>query len=166
MPINEPANYLDQLIRQTRAHHVSLSTMADQKANMLLTMSSVVLTLSLPHLNNPGLRHAVIALMTACLLTLILACYVVMPKLLFGKDKRPIADRNLLFFADFEDMSFEQYRQEMATILNNPAAAYDLQLQEIYRMGQYLAWKKYRFLRWAYVTFLAGFVIAGVLLFV
>lgn len=48
MPLHEPANYLDQLIRQTRQHHVALSTMADQKANMLLTMSSVVLTLSLP----------------------------------------------------------------------------------------------------------------------
>lgn len=164
MPIHEPANYLDQLIRQTRQHHVALSTMADQKANMLLTMSSVVLTLSLPQLARPEYRSAVIALMSACLLTLILACYVVMPKLLFGRDKRPIAERNLLFFADFEDLSFEQYKTEMATILNDPAKAYDLQLQEIYRMGQYLAWKKYRFLRWAYLTFLAGFVIAAALL--
>ncbi len=54
MPIHEPANYLDQLIRQTRQHHVALSTTADQKANMLLTMSSVVLTLSLPQLGKPA----------------------------------------------------------------------------------------------------------------
>lgn len=165
MQINEPANYLDHLFKQTRQHHVMLSTMADQKANMLLTMASVVLTLSLPQLSNVLYRPAVIALMCACLVTMGLACYVVMPKLMLGAKKPAMAERNLLFFGDFHDLSFEQYRTEMETVLNDPKLAYEAQLREIYGMGQYLASKKYRFLRWAYGVFMAGFVIAGLLLF-
>lgn len=166
MPINEPANYLDHLFKQTRQHHVMLSTMADQKANMLLTMASVVLTLSLPQLSNPHYRLSVIALMLGCLLTLAIACYVVMPKLFIGKNATAMSERNLLFFADFQDLSFAEYRQEMEALLSAPARAYEAQLREIYGIGQYLAQKKYRFLRWAYVAFLSGFLIAGGLLFV
>ena len=164
MKIREPANYLDHLLKQTRQHHVMLSTMADQKANMLLTMSSVVLTLSLPQLQNPHYRASIIVLMAACLLTLAQACYVVMPKLFTGRQPVNANERNLLFFADFQDLSFDEYRQQMEILLNDPGQAYEAQLREIHGMGLYLARKKYRFLRWAYLTFLSGFVLAGALL--
>jgi len=166
MQIKEPANHLDHLLKQTRQHHVTLSSMADQKANMLLTVASVVLTLALPQLSNPHYRSSIMALMVACLLTLGLACYVVMPKLTIGAAKPVMAERNLLFFADFDDLSFAQYKQAMETVLNDPGLAYEVQLREIHGIGQYLATKKYRFLRWAYLAFMSGFLLAGALLFV
>ena len=39
MTIHQPGAHLDHMIRQTRIHHVQLSSMADIKANMLLTVS-------------------------------------------------------------------------------------------------------------------------------
>ena len=38
MKINQPGAHLDHMMRQTRIHHVQLSSMADIKANMLLTL--------------------------------------------------------------------------------------------------------------------------------
>ena len=67
--------------------------MADQKANMLLTMASVVMTLLLPQLSNPQYRLSVIALMLGCLVTLAVACYVVMPKLFIGKNTTAMSER-------------------------------------------------------------------------
>ncbi len=46
MDIQQPAAHLDQMIRQTRAHHVSLSSLADKKANMMLTIAALMIPLS------------------------------------------------------------------------------------------------------------------------
>jgi len=49
MKIEHPGQYVDQLLRQTRGHHVELSAMADFKANMMLTVASLVIPLSMGH---------------------------------------------------------------------------------------------------------------------
>jgi hypothetical protein len=46
--VKQHSAHVDHLMRATQFHHVQLSAMADVKANMLLTMSSVVMTLCLP----------------------------------------------------------------------------------------------------------------------
>lgn len=53
MEIRQPAGHLDQMVRQTRAHHVQLSAMADAKANMMLTISAIVGPLSIRYLQDP-----------------------------------------------------------------------------------------------------------------
>ena len=165
MQITEPANYLDHMLKQTRQHHVTLSAMADTKANMLLTMSSVVSTLCLPQLANDHYRLPLAILMSACLLTIILACYAVMPKLSFKHADAPIDTTsqsfNPLFFGDFQALAYPEYVQLMEAVMNDPSSSYEMQLREIYTMGQYLARKKYRLLRWAYLSFLSGFICAG-----
>ncbi len=169
MEINAPANYLDHMLKQTRQHHVTLSSMADAKANMLLTMSSVVVTLCLPQLHNIIYRPALMTLMFFCLLTIVLACYAVIPKISFAKrDPNELnmdnPKFNPLFFGDFHNMSFEKYLGIMQDAMNNPSMSYEIQLREIYALGQYLATKKYRLLRYGYLTFLTGFCSATLLL--
>ena len=44
----------------------------------------------------------------------------------------------------------------MENILNDPSQLYQAQVREIYALGTFLAKKKYRFLRLAYLTFLIG----------
>ena len=48
--VEKHGSYADHLMRAAQFHLVQLSSMADMKANMLLTMSSVVMTLALPQL--------------------------------------------------------------------------------------------------------------------
>jgi len=169
MHVNNPANHLDQMLKQTRQHHVALSSMADAKANMLLTMSSVVATLCLPQLGNVLYRPALATLMFFCLITIFLACYAVIPKLSLAK--RPKAEMQLdnpnfnpMFFGDFHSLDFDTYLTMMEQTLNDPSLCYELQLREIYGLGQYLAKKKYRLLRYGYLSFLTGFGSATVIL--
>lgn len=56
MEISEPGGHLDQCIRQSRAHHVQLSYMADMKANMILTISSLMVPLSIRYLKEPQFK--------------------------------------------------------------------------------------------------------------
>jgi len=160
--------HIDQLLRQTRAHHVQLSTMADFKANILMTMSSVVLTLSVRYLSDPLLRLPAILLMIACLLTLALAVYAVMPKAVspphHHQPKLDDPSFNLLFFGNFCEMNYEAYRESMQQALSRPDAVYELMIREIYLLGMFLASKKYRYVRLAYISFLSGFLVSGLVL--
>ena len=160
MTIHQPGAHLDHMLRQTRIHHVQLSTMADIKANMLLTVASLVATLAAPNLMNPALRWPVLVLMLFCLITIVLAIYAVMPRFSGhagggrGRDRSPMF--NLLFFGDFVQMPYGEFAEAMEKVLNDPSQLYEAQVREIYALGTFLANKKYRFLRLAYLTFLIG----------
>ncbi|MEJ2365307.1 MAG: hypothetical protein P8017_11625 [Deltaproteobacteria bacterium] len=60
MEIKQLGSHIDHLLRQTRMHHAQLSSMADMKANMLLTITSVVITLSVRYITEPQLKWAIV----------------------------------------------------------------------------------------------------------
>ncbi|HET7712212.1 MAG TPA: Pycsar system effector family protein [Thermoanaerobaculia bacterium] len=70
--------------------------------------------------------------------------------------------RNLLFFGHFGDMSESEYMDAMETILSSDTRLYETAVRDIYSLGRYLYRKKYRFLRYAYVALLTGFVLATI----
>src|SRR4249919_1693458 len=70
----------DVLLRTMQQHHVALSTMADTKANILITVSSIILTLVLGKMNEPVLRGAMLTLAGFVLIALLLAVISILPK--------------------------------------------------------------------------------------
>lgn len=153
----------DNLLRTAQQHHVALSSMADTKANIIITMSSIVLTLTLGRLNDPDLRVAALILGAFTLLALLLAILAVLPKYRPPKlnaDGTLPPDFNLLFFGHFGMLARERYLQEMAHALARDGSPYATWAADIYSLGVYLAHYKYRYLRLSYLFFLAGFVLA------
>ncbi len=69
----------DVLLRTAQQHHVALSAMADTKANIIITVSSIVLTLSLGKLTDPDLRVSVLTLCVFTLLALLSVILAVLP---------------------------------------------------------------------------------------
>jgi len=157
--VRDHSPHADHLMRATQFHHVQLSAMADVKANMLLTMSSVVLTLCLPQLLKNTHLWPLYILMCFCLLTICLATYAVMPKLppanLPAPDVRS-PGFNVLFFGDFSRLSQQEFESSMEEIMNDKSRTYAAQVREIYLLGTFLAKKKYRYLRLAYLSFIIG----------
>lgn len=168
MKINEPGSHIDHMLRQTRMHHVQLSSMADLKANMLVTMASVLITLSVPYTMQADFKLVAFVLICFCLLTIVLAAYSAMPKLPFSTTlkwggKSSHWDFNLLFFGDFGQLSYEDYEIAMEEVMNDPSRTYQVQVKEIYTLGKFLVTKKYRFLRLAYISFITGLFATGLL---
>ena len=165
MPVIAPNDHVDQMIRQTRQHHVQLSVMADFKASILLTIASVVLSITVPQLGKAAYHSAAQTLLVFCLLTIILAAWVAMPKApgLFGR-RRLTDPVNLLFFGHFVDLPYEDYEARMIELAQEPTRVFQAQVLEIYQLGQFLARKKFRVLRLAYVTFIIGLVASGIVL--
>ncbi|MEO8670601.1 MAG: Pycsar system effector family protein [Tahibacter sp.] len=155
-------NTSDNILRTAQQHHVQLSAMADTKANIIITVSSIVLTLSMGKLNEPGLRIGVLILSTFTLGALLLAILAVLPKY------RPLRLRstelpshfNMIFFGHFAELSRERFLAEMAQLLQPDGSIYQTQVNDLYSLGVYLARHKYRYLRLSYLFFLTGFVLA------
>ena len=157
--VKQHGSHADHLMRATQFHHVQLSSMADVKANMLLTMSSVVLTLCLPQVLKNNHLWPLYILICFCLLTICLATYAVMPKLPPANLPAPDVHSpqfNVLFFGDFTRLSQQQFESSMEEIMNDASRTYGAQVREIYLFGTYLAKKKYRYLRYGYLSFIIG----------
>lgn len=154
----QPRSSVDNLLRTIQQHHVQLSFMADTKASLLITISSIVLTVALSRSGEPQLRPALLALAAACLISLLLAIIAVLPT--FAPKKRKREAQNLLFFGHFSLMDESEFFDEIAGVLSSDATLYEAAARDIYALGSYLYRKKYRYLRLAYVALLAGFVVA------
>lgn len=152
----------DNLLRTAQQHHVALSSMADTKANIIITVSSIVLTLSLGRLDDPQLRLSVVTLAAFTLVALLLAILAVLPKYrplkLHGDSLPP--GFNVMFFGHFAELPRERFLGEMARVLQPDGSPYATWAYDIYSLGMYLAHHKYRYLRYSYLFFLTGFVLA------
>lgn len=155
-----PRVLLDTMLRTAQQHHVQLSAMADTKASILITISSIVLTIALSRAEDPVLRPALLTLAAASLLSLLLAIIAVLPTFAPRAIHRGEMRRNLLFFGHFGEMSEQEYLRQMEPLLHSDTLIYEAMLRDLYGIGSYLYRKKYRFLRFAYVALLAGFIFA------
>lgn len=155
-------NTSDNILRTAQQHHVQLSAMADTKANIIITVSSIVLTLSMGKLTDPGLRISVLILTVFTLGALLLAILAVLPKyrpLRLDSEVLP-PHFNVLFFGHFSEISRERFLDEIAQVLQPDGSIYRTQANDLYSLGIYLARHKYRYLRLSYLFFLTGFVLA------
>jgi hypothetical protein len=153
----------DNVLRTAQQIQVQLSMMADTKANIVITVSSIVLTLSLGRVNDPDLGVGAITLSLFTMLALLLAILAVVPKYrpLRLRDKVHLPTHfNLLFFGHFAELSQDEYLEHMARILKPDGSVYEAQVKDLYGQGRYLAHHKYRYLRLSYVFFLSGFLLA------
>lgn len=153
---------VDYLLRTVQQHHVQLSALADTKASLIITISSIVLTISLSRAADPALRAALLTLAVACLLALLLAIFAVLPTFAPRGVRRGNAPRNLLFFGHFGPLTEDQFLDEMERVMATDALLYETALRDIYSLGTYLYRKKFRYLRMAYVALLTGFILATV----
>ena len=155
-------NTADNVLRTAQQHHVQLSAMADTKANIIITVSSIVVALSLDRLADPELRVSVLILAGFTLVALLLAILAVLPKY------RPIRLRegelppnfNILFFGHFAELPRERYLTEINRVLMPDGTPYKTWAEDIYSLGIYLSHHKYRYLRYSYLFFLTGFILA------
>ena len=154
----------DNLLRTAQQYHVALSTMADTKANIIITVASIVLTLCIGRLADPELRLAALVLAGFSLLAQLLAILAVLPKYRpprLGPDGGLPTGFNLMFFGHFASLSRERYLEEMARVLVPDGSPYATWVNDLYSNGAYLAKHKYRYLRYSYLFFLAGFLLAS-----
>ena len=169
MHIKEPRQQLDHMLRETRIHLISFSQMADTKANILLSISSVLLSISLSRFSDPRFTHALMTLVGFLLITIFLALMTVIPKIQGIQHlQRSVNDPTYspLYFGDYADIPYDDYVQNLEEIMNDPNRTYEVMVKEIYNSGIYLVQNKYRYIRLGYIFFFAGIFITTMIFFI
>lgn len=165
--LQKPDRGIETMFRTTSSNHLMLSQMADNKANILITINSIILSVVVSVLlrkleEDPRLVVPTIMLVTVCLATIVFAILATRPNVSAGRFTRDDVKNkktNLLFFGNFHGMNVEDYEWSMKQMMKDADYLYGSLIKDIYYLGKVLG-KKYKFLRIAYNIFMFGFVIA------
>ncbi len=169
MHIKEPSAQLDHMLRQTRMNLVAFSQMADTKAHIILSLASVLLSLSLTQIANPGLTLSIAGLDLFLLITIFFALLTVIGKIkVFDRRKHSVNDPDYspLFFGNYGDIPYEEYARDFEKTMNDPDATYEIIVKDIYYAGTYLLQTKYRYIRLAYLCFFTGLIVSTIIYFI
>jgi Family of unknown function (DUF5706) len=145
------------LLRTMQAHHVALSSMADQKANILIGVNSVIFALVVRE--GAAMTPAMVVLAASSGLAAILCMLAVVPVFGVRKPKGPPPPPNMLFFGAFTALSEAQFMHELDVINVDDVKIRRAMARDVYQLGQVLKNKKYKYLGWAYRVFIVGLVL-------
>jgi HD-GYP domain-containing protein (c-di-GMP phosphodiesterase class II) len=158
---------VETMFRNVMRTHVSFSSMADNKANIMISVNTLVLTIIVSIMvrkldTNPHLIIPTALLTLTSLTALIFAILVTRPKVTSGtftKDAIHNKKANLLFFGNFYNMDLGDFSWGMKEMMNNKDYLYDNMIKDFYFLGQVLG-KKYKQLRFCYTFFMYGIIIS------
>ncbi len=156
---------VETMYRTTYRTHTNLSAMADSKANLMLSVNAIVISILIANLlpklgENSQLIIPSVLLTATCLGSMIFATLSTRPKVTEGKvTKEDIRQRkaNLLFFGNFYNMALEDFQWGVNEMLKDPEFLYSTMSRDLYFLGIVLA-KKYRYLSICYNLFMFGLI--------
>lgn len=164
---SKPERGVETLFRVTSANHMELSAMADTKANIMISVNSIIISIVVTILIRkleefPNYTIPAILLISTCLIAMVFAILATRPKVTKGvvtKEDIEKKEGNLLYFGNFYQMSLRDYSDGMARMLGDADYLYGTMTRDIYYLGKVLG-KKYMMLRKSYNVFMFGFIIS------
>ncbi|HTE24470.1 Pycsar system effector family protein [Flavitalea sp.] len=148
-------------------NHVSLSQMADSKANIMISVNTIVMSILVSVLLGklqfyPEYILPTIILLGVCLSAVVFAILATRPNVSSGTfTKEDIINKkvNLLFFGNFYNMGLQDYDWAMKEMMSDREYLNSSMIKDIYFLGVVLA-RKYKYLRISYNIFMFGLIVA------
>ena len=158
---------VETMYRTTYRTHTNLSSMADSKANLMLSVNAIVISIVVSNLipklsENHRLIIPTILLTITCLGSMIYATLSTRPKVTEGNTTRDMIKSrkvNLLFFGNFHNMKLEDFQWGVNEMLRDADFLYSSMSRDLYFLGIVLA-KKYRYLSICYNIFMYGLIVS------
>ncbi|MCX6151172.1 MAG: DUF5706 domain-containing protein [Ignavibacteriales bacterium] len=163
----KPERGIETMFRLTSSNHLRLSSMADEKAHIMINVNTILISLVITILvrkldSNPHLIIPTFLLLSVSLLTIVFATLATKPKVTSGtfttddiKEKRV----NLLFFGNFFKMKLDDFEWGMKSMMNDRDFLYGSMIKDFYYLGKVLG-QKYKHLRICYNIFMYGMILA------
>lgn len=165
---------IDTLYRTTFRNHINLSEIADGKANMMISINTIILsviitlaasglTLSQEFLiENLRFTFPIITLLIGSLTSVIFAILSAKPTV--TKEKIDISDiekskKSILFFGNFVSLELEKFIEGIKKLKKDESVLYDNMSIDLFYLGKVLA-KKYKLLSYSYLIFMISLIIS------
>jgi len=161
------AKSIDTVFKIASENNQRLSSLADSKAHILITVNSIILSAIISLVvrrlqDNEYLIVPTFILLSISLLTMVLAIITTRPTVSKGRFSRGEVEQkkiNLLFFGNYYKMLPEEYLSGMWMMLEDKVYIYNSIMLDIYHQGAVIG-RKYYYLRIAYNIFMWGLVVA------
>ena len=164
-----PDRGIQTLFRVTLRNHLTLSDIADTKANILLSVNAIIISLALsnliPKLDNPSNTYLIwptLVFILFSIASMILAVLATRPNVTSGQfSKEDVRNKkvNILFFGNFHKMGIDDYEWAIDEMLKDRDYIYSSLAKDLYYLGIVLN-RKYSILRWTYAIFIIGMVVS------
>lgn len=152
------------IIRTTQRNNIELTHIADNKANVLLSLNAIMLTFLVPMvlanmelIYNERLYIPLIILMSTCFSTIYIATIVLKPSKFknFRNNKSTKENISPFFFGNIHKMQSEEYFTYMESQLKEPKKIQMYLTQDLFYIGKRLGFKM-NWIRRAFNIFLIG----------
>ncbi len=164
-----PERGIQTMYRVTMRNHLKLSDIADTKANILLSVNAIIISLVLanliPKLDNPSntyLIYPTVIFIVFSVISMILSILATRPNVTRGEfTKQDVKEKkvNLLFFGNFHKMELKDYEWAIQELVKDKEYVYSSLTKDLYFLGLVLN-KKYKILRLTYNIFMIGMVVS------
>lgn len=170
-----PERGIQTMYRVSMRNHLKLSDIADTKANILLSVNAIIISLVIanmvPKLDNPTndyLIYPTVIFIVFSIISMILSILATRPNVTSGQfTKEDVAEKkvNLLFFGNFHKMKLPDYEWAMQELIKDKYYVYNTLTKDLYFLGVVLQ-RKYKLLRWTYTIFMVGMILSVIAFFV
>ncbi|MDB4919315.1 Pycsar system effector family protein [Mucilaginibacter sp.] len=165
--IERPEKGIETMFRISSSNHQRLSDMADNKAHIMITVNSIILSAIISLLLRRLTEYEYFVMPTFILLSVsllamtfsILSTRPSIPPGIFTRADVDNKKVNLLFFGNFYKVNLEDYNYGMQKMMEDKDFLYGSLIKDVYAQGVVLG-KKYRLLRIAYNIFMFGLIIS------
>lgn len=162
-----PTRAMQTFFRTNFRNHINLSSIADNKANIMISVNSILISVLIsiltyrnisetqPIILMPGVIFLVTGL--ASLIFAVLSARPKVTKLHQPEEKQEDPEKNIVFFGNFVHLDIDQYEEAMDRVFRDDALIYGNMTRDLYYLGKVLD-KKYKYLSISYNIFMVGFV--------
>lgn len=144
-------------------NHIDLSNIADNKANIMISVNALILTVALPFLIDKSIDNYHFLLPTVimsivCLVSMIFATLATRPIKMHGNTSMEQIKQNksnLFFFGNYHKMDYQDYKIGVEHVLRDSKALDDSIIRDLFYLGKSLG-GKFENLRLCYNIFMFG----------
>jgi predicted metal-dependent HD superfamily phosphohydrolase len=162
-----PERGVQTFYRTALRNHIKLSDIADTKANILLSVNAIIISVVLANLiskldTNPYLTWPTIIFLFFCVVSMVLSIIATRPNVTSGQfTKEDVKNQkvNLSFFGNFHKMELKEFEWAIMEMVKDKDYIYKALTKDLYFLGKVLE-RKYRLLRITYTVFMIGIIIS------
>lgn len=166
---SSPERAIQSFFRTALRNHIKLSDIADTKANILLSVNAIIISLLLTNLfskldspSNQFLIVPTLILLLSSITSMVLSIIATRPNITSGEfTKEDVENKqvNLAFFGNFHKMKLEDFEWAINELVKDKDYVYSALTKDLYFLGKVLD-RKYRILRLTYTIFMTGMIIS------
>ncbi len=164
---------IETMYRAVYRNHINLSSIADAKANMMISINTIIMSVIITGITGFSFSSSVFfdrlqyvvpvfVLLFASLISVVFAIMSARPEVTskqLNMEKFQRKQSSYLFFGNFVNMELPKFIKRLTYYRSNLPQLYDDMSIDIYHLGKVLD-KKYKLLRISYNIFMAGLILS------